>query len=311
MPVFLSRPTRRQFLQASAVGAVTVLWHRTGLAQYGFNDANPNRLAILSDTHIDRRPEREVRDANMTDNMIMAVREATGLEPSAAAMLVCGDCVIRPANGMDYAQLGKIIEPVHAANLPIHLMMGNHDNRDMALNAFTKQQADPPRVEGKLVHVLQTPRATWILLDSLHDLNTTPGKLGETQLAWLAQFLDQLADEQGDDTNVIIACHHNPPFDEEGKTLALLDSDALLEVLVPRPIVKAMLFGHTHRYYKEERDGLHLCGLPAVAYVFNAKEPIGWTVADVMDNALSLQLRCLDMRHPMHENTRICGFRRA
>lgn len=309
MPVLIDRPTRRQFLKLSAAGAMSVLWYDMTFASTAPTQADPNRMLLFSDTHINEDAGKVIRGVNMTDHMSKAIAQATAVRPTAAAMIVCGDCVLRPATAADYAQLHKLTKPVYDAKLPLHLMMGNHDNRDFAQQAFSDQRTDVPDVSSKLIHVVQTPNATWVLMDSLDQLNTTPGSLGDEQIQWLGKLLDQIEAKQGRDVNVILGVHHNPPWDERGKTLALQDSEALMQTILPRKIVKAMFFGHTHRYYEEEREGVHLIGLPAVAYVFREGEPSGWSIADVKPSAMQIQLNCLDTTHELHHDEREFKFR--
>ena len=196
------------------------------------------------------------------------------------------------------------------ADIPLHLLLGNHDNRDLLLQAFPEQLVAPQPVKQKLIHIIEAPHATWVLLDSLHEINTTPGMVGQAQLDWLAGYLDVLQAEKGDDAKVLVMVHHNPPWDEKGKKIALLDSEALLDVLVPRRIVKAMFFGHTHRWTHEEREGLHLVGLPATAYVFEPGQPSAWVLADVSDFGVNLTLQCLDPSHPFHKQMRLLSYRK-
>ena len=53
--------------------------------------------------------------------------------------------------------------------------------------------------------------------------------------------------------------------------MGLSDSEGLLAAVWPRRNVKALFYGHTHKwsFRKDPASGLHLVNLPAVAYAFS------------------------------------------
>ena len=57
---------------------------------------------------------------------------------------------------------------------------------------------------------------------------------------------------------------------------SLVDSDRLLAIVTPHRKVKAVIYGHTHRYRYDAVSGIHLINLPAVGYNFADQEPVGW-----------------------------------
>jgi 3',5'-cyclic-AMP phosphodiesterase len=50
----------------------------------------------------------------------------------------------------------------------------------------------------------------------------------------------------------------------------------LLAIVTPHRKVKAVIYGHTHRYRYDVVSGIHLVNLPAVGYNFADQEPVGW-----------------------------------
>ena len=282
--------TRRRFLGGLLVLGARALPLRaagTGL------QVDRDRFALLADTHIDADAAKAARGIKMADHLAQAVREVLALEPRPTGVLVAGDCAYNRGLKGDYEQFTAGLKPLAQARMPLHLLLGNHDHRR---NLFAVMKPDVA-VPGKYVAVIQARRANWFLLDSLDKTNRTPGRVGAEQLAWLAQALDRRPDKPA-----IVVAHHNldPAGQKRGKTSGLLDSQELLDVLVPRKHVKAYLHGHAHVWARRVTDRLHVVSLPAVAYVFNKAQPSGWVVADLQDDGLRLELRCLDPGHTLH-----------
>jgi 3',5'-cyclic AMP phosphodiesterase CpdA len=150
--------------------------------------------------------------------------------------------------------------------------------------------------------VVDAPRASILMLDSLDVTTATPGLIGPRQLAWLAKTLDARPDKPA-----IVFVHHDPDqrTDEEKrdpkkKLSGLADTKALLDVITARKQVKAYVFGHTHDWRHEERDGLHWVNLPPTAWLFKEGKPRGWVDLTLAENAATFELHSLDPKHPQH-----------
>jgi 3',5'-cyclic AMP phosphodiesterase CpdA len=260
------------------------------------NDAktDPNRFALLADTHIAGDREQVVRGVNMCQHFQRVAKELLALDPQPAATLIDGDCALLVGTSEDYKTLLELVEPLRKGGLPVHLALGNHDHRERFWQAAGQDVRQSTEVADRHVLVIPAPHANWILLDSLDVTNKTPGVLGQAQLAWLGEALDQAADKPA-----VIVVHHN--LDEREKTSGLTDTTALLEVLKPRRHVKAVVFGHTHYWNVREQEGLHLINLPPVAYVFAKGRPSGWVDAHLASGGIRLQLRCIDRTHSQHD----------
>ena len=110
------------------------------------------------------------------------------------------------------------------------------------------------------------------------------------QLAWLARALDARPERPA----IVMAHHYLFYFD------GMEDTDALLEVLTPRPQVKAYIFGHSHIWQRGTWHGIHLINLPAVAWVFDALQPHAWVDMKLAATGATLTLSSLDKRHRLH-----------
>ncbi|MGC4007496.1 MAG: hypothetical protein QM811_31985 [Pirellulales bacterium] len=64
-----------------------------------------------------------------------------------------------------------------------------------------------------------------------------------------------------------------------------------MEVLVPRKQVKALFYGHTHRWGRKEHEGIHLINLPPVGYLFDKESPNGWAELVLREKGAVLTLQ--------------------
>lgn len=292
MPIHLQPLSRRRFIGRVLAGAAGAVLVRPSLAAE--SRSNPNCWALLSDTHIAADPEFTHRKVHLRKNLAQTVGEVISLKERPAGVLVCGDCAYGSGQTGDYQQLVRLLEPLREASLPVHLALGNHDNRERFYEAITWAN-DGTRLPVKDKHtaLLRSPNANWFVLDSLERTESTPGLLGKEQLEWLAGSLDANRDKPA-----LVMVHHNPGI---AGNSGLKDTVALFEVIRPRKHVKAYFFGHTH-VWNVERDtaGLHLVNLPPVAYVFKDTDPSGWVQVRVERSRANLEFYSIDPSHKAH-----------
>ncbi len=296
MPFTLPPISRRRFL-AGAVAAGTAFVTeglRPPLAWAA--DADPHALALLADTHIAADRAAVARDVNMADHLTAVGRELAALPERPAAGLIVGDLALKNGQTGDYGTFAELLKPIRATGLPLHLTLGNHDNRDRFAAALADKGERP--AGGRVAEVIATPRANLFLLDTLDQTDVTPGRLGAAQLEWLAKALDAHADKPA-----IVFGHHDPILAASAghKPSGLLDTAELFKLLEPRRQVMAYVYGHTHVWaVKDHPSGIHLINLPPVAYVFTAGQPSGWVHAALRPDGIRLEMRCLDKTHKAH-----------
>ena len=291
MPIHLPPLSRRGFLTRSlAAGAGLVL--APDLLAAGKTDENS--WALFSDVHLAADRSLMSRGVNMTDHFRAVSGELLALPKRPAGLFITGDCAYNSGETADYGALAELLKPIRRRGVPVHLALGNHDNRERFWDAFQAEKAARRALPDRQVAFIKTPRVNWLMLDSLEKTLSTPGSLGEEQLAWAGRTLDENAHKP-----VVVLVHHNPGL--EGGSMGLRDTFAFLEMLRPRKQVKAYIYGHTHAWNSEtDHTGLHLVNLPPVAYVFRAGLPSGWVHATVEADAMKLELRCIDPHHPDH-----------
>ncbi|MCX8090095.1 MAG: metallophosphoesterase [Verrucomicrobiae bacterium] len=293
MPVHLPPISRREFVKRVVLAglgaslAPTVWAARRGETTW----------ALMADTHIAADPLQIARGVNMAQHLETASREILGLAGLPAGAFILGDCALHSGEVEDYRTLVKLLEPLRSAGLPVHLALGNHDQRDHFRSVFKPGGIFAKAKLTQHVAVLRTGPVNWFVLDSLERTLQTPGLLGGEQLAWLAEMLDAHRKKPA-----IVVMHHNP--NSANVTTGLKDTEQLLAILRPRRHVKAWVFGHTHVWRVEtDSSGLHLVNLPPVAYVFRQGMPSGWVHARVSEEGMRLELRCIDRTHPAQGQT--------
>jgi Icc protein len=291
MPIHLGPISRRAFLTRAAVAASAL-----GLKPALFADnqwTNLDSWALFSDIHLAADTTNIQRGVNMAEHFAAVSREMLAWNESPAALFIMGDCAFNSGEKEDYATFAKLLQPIRERQIPIHLLMGNHDNREHFWDVLQEEKSAKRPLADKQVAIVRTPRANWFILDSLEKTLSAPGYLGKEQLDWLGSALDKNPDKPA-----LVLVHHNPGI---GANMGLKDTSAFLDVIRPRKQVKAYIYGHTHTWkIEQDSSGIHFINLPPVAYVFHEGEPSGWVHAIVEDKKMRLELRCVDIKHKAH-----------
>jgi predicted phosphodiesterase len=296
MPITLPPISRRRFLTGSlAAGAALLVPQWLSAADA---DADPHRIALLSDTHIHQDPKSiHKTNVNPYENLSRACAEIVALDARPAAVLHGGDLANHAGNPGDYATLLQCLDPLRRAGLPIHLALGNHDERQNFWAAVPADDARQKDVNDRHALLVEAPRANFYMLDSLDGTTKTPGTIGTTQLAWLTRELDSRPNKPA-----IVIVHHDPhdPQAKKEKVTGLVDTAAFFDAILPRKQVKAYVFGHTHDWRYFEYRGVHCVNLPPTAWLFKEGRPRGWVDLNLKEDGATFELRSLDPKHPQH-----------
>jgi 3',5'-cyclic-AMP phosphodiesterase len=293
MPIHLPPISRREFVKRVALAGTGLALAPGAHAEMFSKSRDKYTFALLSDTHIAANAAEISRDVNMTDHLLAVGREIVAQPKKPAAVLVNGDLAFTFGLPDDYATFGRLLDSIRTVG-SVHLMLGNHDNRQNFWKAFPKEAAAQHPVANRQATVFSAARANWFLLDSLDATNSTPGELGAAQLDWLSHQL-----ESHRNIPAIVVGHHN--LWTKDWVPGLKDSAGLSELFVQHRQIKAFIFGHTHDWSVGlHESGVHLVNLPPVAYIFKAGRPSGWVRATLATDGMELELRCLDGKHPEH-----------
>ncbi len=254
------------------MGAAAVLAHSSA----GAAEVDENLIAILNDTHVGGK---HPPNASIPTHLRETVAWLVALPKRPAAVIINGDLALNNGQPDDYTHFASLIAPLREAGMPVHLSMGNHDDRDVFYEVLTAEKPANAAVASKHVGVVQTAKANLFLLDSLKARMVAQGLLGEEQLAWLGKALDAHADKPA-----LVFAHHNPRLGGEERHFpgGLEDSQPLWELLAARPHVKAYIHGHIHHRDFFNHRGIHIINTPATSFVANPKESTtGWTMASL------------------------------
>ena len=154
------------------------------------NDSVPldeNIVAIFSDTHTQvpittHQPQR----------LIQCVKAVLNMNPRPANLLIYGDVAYLQGRVVEYELFKKIIAPIDKAGIKWEAAMGNHDRLNNFYTVFPERKEEKPLVADRYVHVVKTPRADFILLDSYME-GQVRGEIRPDQRAWLEDQLKAYA----------------------------------------------------------------------------------------------------------------------
>ncbi len=261
--MLLESPARQSFQVDRTVESPGLLITRVTIPG---REASQVHWALLADPHVSPDPLKTYLGFSPGQNFRKAVEQVAAASPDAA--FVAGDISWLEGLPEDYSHFETSVKPL-ARRVPTCLTIGNHDSRENFLAAFqsgfaTRQHAD------KIITIFEQPPIRMVILDSLYRTDVVSGLLGKAQRQWLVHFLERSP------ARPTFLCVHHPLNDEDG---SLLDGGRLLTLIHPFRQVKAIFHGHDHVYRLEKFDGLHIVGLPALAFPFEESGATGWIEA--------------------------------
>lgn len=220
----------------------------------------------------------------MAKNLETVVRQLLAEKPE--AVIAAGDEAKLDGRPGDYEVFESILAPVREAGIPVHLLVGNHDDPANLRSPITEATA------------LDIGGVRWILTNTQIDLETSAGRFGEAQLAKIAE----LAAAQPE-TPAIVVGHHQPelPRTDFVPDIGLQDTADFLKLLDETPNLTAYVHGHTHSWSRAETPGgKPIVNLPAVGFFFRfaPDRPLSWSLATISGRQLLFELRALDPSHP-------------
>ena len=197
------------------------------------------KIIHLSDIHIHSEP---ILEHNPIERFSLALDHIKNNHVDADMLIITGDITHQG----DVASYKKFDEIFTKANLPNHLspklLIGNHDDREIFKNYFTKTPADK---NGFVQYDIEINNKRFLFLDTI-EANSHAGHYCEKRQLWLQEKLDESLEKK---QHVYIFMHHNPfPLVQlESDLIGLLDRDHFRSIISNfSNIIKHIFFGHQH-----------------------------------------------------------------
>src|SRR3954447_4302473 len=152
-------------------------------------------LAQLSDSHVDVGPG----DTGSAEALAAAVEAVLRVDPAPDAVLLSGD-LTNDSSARSFERVRELLAPLP---MPVHVLPGNHDEREALRAWFTEDEA--PHVHGAPFQYAVRCRGVRLVVVDTTLPGRDDGRLDAGARAWLET---ELAAEPG--TPTIVAMHHSP-----------------------------------------------------------------------------------------------------
>lgn len=236
------------------------------------NGFDGNLVVFISDLHFDPA-------GYQPDKLRKVVSEILAMRPLPKNVISLGDNAYLTGQVSEYEGLRPVLQPLMDAGITLTMAMGNHDRREEFARVFPEIAARSV-LGDRMVFIVETPRADFIILDSLQqgeDRSTWIGEgaIDEAQAGWLKRTLDSYSKP------VFVCAHHG------------YKENNLKAVLTSAPTCCGYINGHHHRWTKDfirknwkETHIVRTLGLPSTGHWGD----IGYAVAVLGDSSMKVTL---------------------
>jgi 3',5'-cyclic-AMP phosphodiesterase len=203
----------------------------------------------LTDPHLGAPFSRD--PASALARAVSAVSRTLGGSPG--AVIVSGDIASTPTDA-EYEQARALLDPLDA---PLHVLAGNHDDRDAVRRYFDLPEPDG----GCLSYAADLGPLRLVVLDTKRD-EQAGGQLDAPRLRWLDRVLSE-----DPATPTLLAMHHPPLL----TGIPAMDSigipederRALAEIVAGHGQIQLIAAGHVHRTIIGELSGTPVLAIPS------------------------------------------------
>lgn len=191
------------------------------------------KFIVLSDLHL-AAPGVPVNGLDTGARLSEALDVIRRDHADAAFVLLAGDLADR-GEVAAYRHLQGLLA---ALPMPVHITLGNHDDRAAFLSVFGAALDGP---QSRVSQAIDAGGHRIILLDT-SEPGLVGGRLCQGRLDWLAARL-----EEAEDRPVIVVQHHHAnPLSLPVDGIMLENADDYLSVLRRHPDVRQVIAGHVH-----------------------------------------------------------------
>lgn len=191
------------------------------------------KFIVLSDLHLGP-PGIPVNGLDTGARLAEAVDVILRDHADAAFVLLAGDLADQ-GEVAAYLHLRDRLAPLP---MPVHITLGNHDDRAAFLSVFGADQDDP---QGRVSQVIDAGGHRIILLDT-----TEPGLVGGRLCQGRLDWLDARLSEAQDSPVIVVQHHHANPLSLPVDEIILENTEAYVAALQRHPHVRLVIAGHVH-----------------------------------------------------------------
>lgn len=191
------------------------------------------KFLILSDLHLGP-PGAAVNGLDPAARLAQAVTAIMRDHADADFVLIAGDLADR-GEVAAYRQLRDLLAPLP---MPVHLTLGNHDDRDAFLSVFGAELDDP---QGRVSGAVDAGGYRILLLDT-SEPGLVGGRLCPGRQDWLAARLDEARDRPV----IIVQHHHANPLFLPVDAIMLEEPDRYRAILSRHSDIRHVIAGHVH-----------------------------------------------------------------
>lgn len=207
----------------------------------------PVKLIHITDLHLgdNKGDQQSGIDCDQSLKQVMRLFEHDQYD----ALLVTGDIAAHGAREA-YQRLQRTFADIA---VPIYWLPGNHDNLKTMQQVFGEQEKNNVLGDWQIV-----------LLDS-NDGNKYFGQLSGAELTFLEQSLRETKAKHS-----LIALHH-PPVDIASPwmdAMQLKNKEAFFAIIDQYRSPKAIIWGHIHQEFDQQREGVRLLSSPSTCSQF-------------------------------------------
>lgn len=211
--------------------------------------------------------------------------------PKKPDMIVITGDLIHEGKSNDYNNLAKLIKRQKSRlDIPIHVILGNHDRTESFFKGFLNQQC-----ADKYYYLIETEAENFYFLDSKFG-NYEQGYIGQEQLKWLKINLENNKKDS------IIFLHH--PIDGPAihhMRYSILQDGAELMKVIKDSSVKAVFSGHIHFETSFTKNNILLHSTDSSAYHIDCDnkhrhliyDAAYYDVITIEDGEIGTETRCL------------------
>ena len=212
----------------------------------------PVLLVQLSDSHLFAEPDGKLLGMNTRDSLEKVIERVQAEQAGIDLIIASGDL----SQDGSVASYQRFRELSARLNAPARWFPGNHDE----LPAMHEACAGSDLLE----QVVDLGNWRIILLDSSIP-GAVPGFLADDQLALLERALSEAPERHH-----LVCFHHHPvPIGCRWmEPIGIRNPDALFAVLERHPQAKALLWGHVHQEFDQQRGNLRLLASPSTCVQF-------------------------------------------